>query len=131
MNIVRQVVILSAEKNELTPEVNAVRTATLESVLELRNCSYVTADGVYKNSKEKCFVVMVDSQQDIEDLKSLAFLKFGQESVLVQDSNQIAKLEFRDGKKVELGKLKQTNKENAENRDAYTFVDGKYYITTR
>jgi len=86
--------------------------------------------GVYKGSKERSFVVVVNDQAEIDTLAGFAFKSFGQESILHQDSNQLARLVYSDGKMETLGKLVQVSKELAETLENYTVMDGKFYTTT-
>jgi hypothetical protein len=65
-----------------------------------------------------------------EELKSDKLSSFGQESILHQDSNQLARLIYADGKTEVLGKLVQVSKELAKTLDNYTVMEGKFYTTT-
>ena len=125
MNIVQQVVILSAEREELSGGENARRTLGLESVLEGAGLTFKPAKGFYKGSKENSFVVIIPSQAHIEGLLKLA-KSFNQESILHQDSNQIARLLYADGRVEQLGKLVQVTKEVAQTLDGYTQMDDKF-----
>lgn len=126
MNIVQQVVILSAE---LSGQDNNRRTALLNDMLAELRLPFKTAIGVYNGSKENSFVVVVNSQADIDVLKGFAFKSFGQESILHQDANQEARLIFADDSTKQLGKLEQVSKELALSLDNYTEMGGKFYTT--
>jgi hypothetical protein len=90
---------------------------------------FKSAKGVYKGSAENSFVVIVREQADIDTLTGFAFKAFGQESVLHQDSNQLARLIYADGKMETLGKLVQVSKELTASLDNYTVMEGKFYTT--
>lgn len=126
MNTVSQVVILSAE---LSGEDNNRRTSLLNDMIAELKLPFKRAVGVYQGGKENSFVVVVNSQADIDVLKGFAFKSFGQESILHQDANQEARLIFADDSTKQLGKLQQVSKELALTLDNYTEMDGKFYTT--
>lgn len=130
MNTVQQVVILSAELNRQDSFTNDRRTTLLNDMIAELRLPFKKAVGVYKGSKENSFVVVVNEQADIDTLANFAFKSFGQKSILHQDSNQLARLIYADGKAETLGKLVQVSKELAETLDNYTVMDGKFYTTT-
>jgi len=130
MNTVEQVVILSAELSKLSSVENDRRTVLLNDMIAELRLPFKSAKGVYKGSAENSFVVIVREQVDIDTLTGFAFKAFGQESVLHQDSNQLARLIYSDGKTEILGKLVQVPKELAETLDNYTIMEGKFYTTT-
>lgn len=129
MNISQRVVILSAETLNATVEGNRQRTETLRGCLQDCNMNFSQAVGVYKGKEETSFVVVVRDEEEIEALKGFAFLNFNQESILLQDANQEAYLVFNDGETQRLGRLEQVSKEVATKEDAYTILNGQYYIT--
>ena len=130
MNTVQQVVIMSAELSSLNSVENVRRTLLLNDMIAELRLPFKQSIGVYKGSKERSFVVVVNDQADIDTLAGFAFKSFGQESILHQDSNQLARLIYSDGKMETLGKLVQVPKELAETLDNYTLMDGKFYTTT-
>ena len=130
MNTVQQVVILSGELSSLSSAENSRRTTLLNDMIAELRLPFKRAEGVYKGSKENSFVVVVNDQADIDAVTGFAFKAFGQESVLHQDSNQLARLIYSDGKMETLGKLTQVSKELAETLDNYTIMEGKFYTTT-
>jgi hypothetical protein len=129
MNTVQQVVILSAELSSLDAGSNARRTVLLNDMISELGLSFKAAKGVYKGVSENAFVVIVNNQLDIETLANFAFRSFAQESVLHQDSNQLARLIFADGRTELLGKLVQVDKEIAKKLDNYTIMEDKFYTT--
>jgi hypothetical protein len=129
MNIVDQVVILSAELSTLPEQENARRTVLLNDMIAELRLPFKQATGVYKGSQEKCFVVVVREQADIDTLANFAFKSFSQESVLHQDSNQLARLIFSDGKTEVLGRLTQVSKDLTETLDNYTILGDKVFTT--
>lgn len=129
MNMVQQVVILSAELSGLPSISNDRRTTLLNDMIAELKLSFKPAKGVYKGSSEKSFVVIVNDQADIDTLANFAFISFGQESVLHQDSNQLARLVYADGRMETLGRLAQVSKELAETLDNYTVMEDKFYTT--
>lgn len=131
MNITQQVVILSAERSELGAAENLNRTNILRGCIDDIGLKFSQAIGVYKGKEEMSFVVLINTLDDIENLKSFAFNNFDQESVLYQDANQEAYLLFGDGTEQRLGVLERTNKDDAIIRDAYTILNGEYYVTNK
>lgn len=129
MNMVQQVVILSAELSGLPSISNDRRTTLLNDMIAELKLSFKPAKGVYKGSSENSFVVIVNDQADIDTLANFAFISFGQESVLHQDSNQLARLVYADGRMETLGRLAQVSKELAESLDNYTVMEDKFYTT--
>jgi hypothetical protein len=129
MNTVEQVVILSAELSKLSSAENDRRTVLLNDMIAELKLPFKSAKGVYKGSAENSFVVIVREQADIDTLTGFAFKAFGQESVLHQDSNQLARLIYADGKTEILGKLVQVSKELTASLDNYTVMEGKFYTT--
>ena len=130
MNTVQQVVILSGELSSLSSNENDRRTTLLNDMIAELRLPFKRAEGVYKGTIEKSFVVVVNDQADIDTLAGFAFKSFGQESILHQDSNQLARLIYADGKTETLGKLVQVSKELAETKDNYTVMENKFYTTT-
>ena len=130
MNTVEQVVILSGELSNLSSTENDRRTTLLNDMIAELRLPFKKATGVYKGSKENSFVVIVREQADIDTVTGFAFKSFGQESVLHQDSNQLARLIYANGKTEVVGKLEQVSKELAETLDNYTVMEGKFYTTT-
>ncbi len=130
MNTVQQVVIMSAELSSLNSVENVRRTLLLNDMIAELRLPFKQSIGVYKGSKERSFVVVVNDQAEIDTLAGFAFKSFGQESILHQDSNQLARLVYSDGKMETLGKLVQVSKELAETLENYTVMDGKFYTTT-
>jgi hypothetical protein len=130
MNTVQQVVILSGELSSLSSTENTRRTTLLNDMIAELRLPFKSSKGVYKGSAESSFVVIVREQADIDALTGFAFKSFGQESILHQDSNQLARLIYSDGKTETLGKLVQVPKELAETLDNYTVMEDKFYTTT-
>lgn len=129
MNTVDQVIILSGELSTKTFEGNRQRTETLKGVLLDTHINFAQAKGFYKGTIEDSFVTVPRDNEEIDFLLNLAFNKFGQESVLFQDSNQEAYLIFKDRTEQRLGRLIEVTKEVAESQDGYTELNGKFYTT--
>ena len=129
MNTVQQVVILSAELSSLSLTENDRRTTLLNDMIAELKLPFKPAKGVYKGSAENSFVVVVNDQADIDTLTNFAFKSFAQESVLHQDSNQLARLIYANGTMETLGKLVQVDKETAQKLDNYTVMEDKFYTT--
>lgn len=87
--------------------------------------------GAYKGKPETSYMVLIDSDDQLPSLYRLAEA-FKQESVLLLDSNGYAALFDADGRHLaELGKFVRVSREEAVEQDAWTYVDGAYYITRK
>lgn len=125
MNTYQQVVIMSVSK-QLCDVIDIASTKDFARYLDSNKFSYNEAQGMYKGTSERSFVILIDSDYELELLKAIA-MKYNQESILYQDSNGISQLLFTDGSDsmVTLGKLRQT--ETIDNLEAYTILKGKFY----
>lgn len=74
-------IILSAEKSTETPRTNLERSAELEGVLEDHGYKFKRAIGRYRGAEETSFIVPVNNNHNIQELKLIATV-FQQESVL-------------------------------------------------
>ena len=127
MNTHNLAIIFSAELSELDQASNNRRTFLLHEIIDTITSKYNTIEGVYKGTKEQSFIV-TGNLKTINLIKSIAFERFNQESVLLQDTNGRAYLEFQDGSTQELGRLKEVSKKVAENSEAYTVIDNKFFL---
>lgn len=121
--------LLSAELHTNKKEVNEANTAQLKADLVTLGLPFEENIGVYKNSSEVSFVVVADSLEHIETLRSIA-RHFQQESVLVINQAQQAFLVYSDKTKPEeyKGHWKSVTKREAEACDGYTTRKGVYYV---
>ena len=131
MNISKQVVIVSAERHNLTDVVNEQRTESFKGLLTDANIGFNSAIGVYSQKRENSLVVVVNNQAEYQAVTDFAFLNFDQESILHQDSNQEARLVFANGATEGLGRLESVTPEVAVKRDSYTILNGGYYTTNK
>lgn len=124
-------VIISASVNNQDKSSNRVRTDKLRRILsELHYChgcffSFKGVEGIYKGSSEQSFIVILRSdhiEEEISMLKGLAFNMFNQESVLVKDNKNKAKLVFKDDSEQSLGDFIEIKKEELKNYDNYTIL---------
>ena len=130
MNISKQVIILSAERDGDTIENRDLAIRTLRNCLNDCNLSFREATGVFENGPEETsFVVVVNNEAEIQSVKEFAFLNFGQDAILFQDSNQEAYLINKDGTEKRLGRLEQVPKEVALGNGSYTLMGNDYYTT--
>lgn len=128
MNIQPQTFIISAEREELTKEQNLFRTEQLKQMLIKNKIQYTVAQGCYKGQTEIAFVCIAYYQEQAETIKLLAFTHFKQESVLYIDSNGEASLDYATGYTQMLGGFRQVTESQALASDAYSKVDGRYYL---
>lgn len=137
MNIQTPFIVLSASRAELTPELNAERSALLERQLQARDLSFKRVEGAYKGQREISFLVLTPDS-NAEALATRLARRYGQESVLAVDANRAAALLFlrpdvggEDIASIEpIGYWRSAAQAEAESLDAFTRDGSDYYITT-
>ena len=127
MKHTQQVIILSAELSNRVYVTNRQATNRLDQLLREANIVYNIGQGCYKGEKEVSFVCLPKNQKEVDTLKHFAFNLFNQESLLYQDSNGQAYLEYSDGASVTLGKLRQVSPDKIDQLEAYTILNGAVY----
>ncbi len=120
-----QVIILSGELSTLTQEKNQRRTITLGACLESLDFTFKKVSGCYNGIKEVSFLVIPRNNTEIDILKGLAFTKFGQESVLYQDTTGHCFLEYPNDTSEKIGRFEEIT--NADNIQNYTIINGKAF----
>lgn len=136
MNISQQVIILSAEKKENTPERNRQLTENLAQCLVDLNINAGRGEGAFNGTTQTSFVAIVKNEAEIDAVKDLAMKPvghggFGQDAVLYQDANQEAYLVDKTGGTIQLGRLEQVNPKEIETLENYTVLDGRVYTTVK
>ena len=122
------VIIISAELSSLPESVNKSRTKLLEDLLNVNSIPYKKSIGCYKGCTENSFVCAPKTLEQIEQLGNFAKV-FDQESVLLRANTGDVYLCFNNGDKLRLGdNLVSVPESKAKSQDAYTFVDGRYYV---
>ena len=125
------IAIISACKSDLPDYFNASRTKLMRHILEDKGISFKEAKGCYKGASEDSFICHVPSSLDVSLILSLK-TQFDQESVLFRGDGGVY-LVFSDIgeplKYQKIGRLVEAVSEYvAKSQDAYTFVDGQYFI---
>lgn len=127
--------VISSDRYNLTPELNASRRETFRQQLAERGLSFKEVRGVYKGNAEVSFVVLVDTLAD-EHLALRLARHYGQESALYVDANRAVQLlTLRpevggpdvDGTE-SLGEWAAVPEHVAKDQGAYTYSDGVYYV---
>lgn len=119
---VKQFVIMSTDLISLPAFPSLGRFSMLESYLKDNGYSFVECEGKYKGTTERSVMILINSNEQLEDIKSLAFNVFNQENILYRDSNGLFSLEYPD-KSVILGrKLRELSDKECELRDNYTKI---------
>jgi hypothetical protein len=120
-------VILSAEIAGLNYFHNEARTQEMKLKLSMSKFKFIEAQSVYKGTKEKSFIVKVESVAALEYLVKLAD-HFRQESILYIDARNQASLYYIESKTREkLGIFHKVPKSVADTLDAYTMTESGYY----
>lgn len=125
-------IIFSAEKSDLSVEVNDYRTYALRLTLATLGVPFLRVLGMYKGAKEYSVMIGPEHRQAAIHLAAL----FGQESILIKYSerreegpNQV--LLVRPSTELDilapLGTWTEVTKEEAEKLDNYSMIDGNYY----
>ena len=134
----KTIAIISACKSDLPDYFNESRTKLMRHILEDRRISFKEAKGCYKGDSEVSFICHVPSGRDVDLIINLK-TQFDQESVLFReilhfkDSSGGVYLVFSNiGEPLayqKIGrKLVAVSERVAKSQDAYTFVDGQYFI---
>lgn len=118
-------IFLSAELEGRTD--NPKRTEQLRSFLKRFKHDYTECLGVYKGSGELSF--RVSNKPSIMALSMLAFKSFGQESILLVDTDNKATLLYSDGSKEDIGIFTKVDSE--KNLDNYTIIGDDIYTTKK
>ena len=90
MNIFEPVIIFSAWRALASESENRAGVVYVKRVLDSRGITYQTAQGCYKGQTEPAIVV-IDTDTTRVTVRGLARL-YGQESLLLVDSNRAARL---------------------------------------
>lgn len=123
----RYTVVLSAELSHLLEGLNAERTEYLEH--QLSDYDYEKGEGCYNGSCEVAFKVKVGLKASLDGLVNMALGHFGQDSVLVIDSEcRDASLYYVDGTRERLGyNLYVTPSSEISKRDSYSIFHGTHF----
>lgn len=123
--------IISAELSTLSGDENAARSEDLElDIQRLVEHDYKLVDGVYKGSKEQSYVVFCDEDTTLDTPLTLG-KKYGQESILIVDSDRNSTLVFCNTLEGQCsGTFKAVSKYEAEASESYTYdhVLDMYFI---
>tara|TARA_R100001244_G_scaffold130196_1_gene102131 strand:- start:494 stop:805 length:312 start_codon:yes stop_codon:yes gene_type:complete len=96
--------------------------------------SYVKTIGNYKGVREISYMVYLNIPKGItvEELESMAFLNFDQDSILYRNTSNDTTLIYSNGNKEPLGKLVEITELEAEKLDGYTkFPLSNKFVTIR
>ena len=124
---IKPIMIISAELPGFSDEENNTRTNTLESCLEEMGVGFKSVWGKHNGQDEDGFLVVLNNGIQLDDLKTLAFERFGQQSVFVSDMDRNSYVHNSDGSIVGVGKLISTTDPD----DIYTYCPAldTYYTT--
>lgn len=117
---------MKTQKNDFII-LSADNTETLKNVLEDLNYTYQKCIGKYKGTIETSFLVRLDDQIQLDIIKKLAFNNFNQESVLIRINGKIS-LVYSNGIIERFDSFKMISKKQAKKENAYTLINGNYYI---
>lgn len=115
--------IVSAPADELTELANDLDRLELD---------FAPCSGSYKGELEKSFIVFDSDPHRLDTCELVVDVaeSFGQESVLIVNAKQNAKLLYvASGASVLVGKFTEVPLADAVNREAWTLFNDKYYIT--
>lgn len=127
MYITEQAVILSANLEELDNIENEKRSGTLEQCLVDCSIKFKKGESFFSTGTKDVFVCIPKDEAEVGVLKDLAFKSFGQESLLLQDSNGAAHLIESSGKESLVGRLSQCNPKYIEAINDYILLGDRIY----
>lgn len=127
MNISPQTMIISSTDHNATFESQDQAALTMNGLLSDLGLAFKQTMGKYNGQTNDSFVVVVNNQDEIDAIKAIAFNRFGQEAVLVQDSNRQCTLEFSNGTFKPTGKLVPVA--SCEGLENYTVMNNSFYTT--
>lgn len=122
-------VFISAERSNMTPAENTLRTYLLEELLFAFNLNYKLVEGSYKGVEETSFMVELnkDNNKGLGTIKALA-KGFGQESIMIKNEAERCELHYMtDGRIEEIGLLSKRNPKELEQLDSYSIIDNALY----
>lgn len=117
-------IIFSVFKNTTSEATNHSIHSKVAAFLMAADIDFTEVNGVYKGHSELSFVVSHSERRLVEILVE----KFSQESFLLIRGNGYTYLEYADGSSDRLGKWSEVSEAQAKEQDAYTEVDGTYYV---
>ena len=127
----RHIAIISACKSDLPDYFNKSRTSLMRHILENKGISFIEAKGCYKGESETSFICHVPWVRDVHLIKALK-AKFDQESILYRGANGVYLIFSDIGEPLKYQKIGRklvaVPESIAKSQDAYTFVDGQYFI---
>lgn len=130
-NTYKNLIIFSVEKDTLSIIENHEKTNHARSVLTRHGFDYIESKGIYthlngRQSIEVSFIVVmpdsVDSDRSRRIMTIVSDLTQDQESVLIQSTDGVGQLRFKDGTVKTLGKYTEINSTRGVN--AYTSANG-------
>ncbi len=134
----RQFAILSAERTERGPVVNADLSQQLHEQLTERGIPHAAVQGCYMGSSERAFLCVLpdDVREHARVLGLLGQLgaRYSQECILLCDSNRQACFlpvlpRGLLGSPQHLGSWREVSQAEAEREQCYTLAAGRYFVT--
>jgi hypothetical protein len=123
--------IFSVFKSNESSNVNETRHLTVKEILNSRNVSYVDCIGSYEGIEEKSFLVVSRDLDLIQDLIDMALMEYSQDSVMLVEGQQSARLLFANGRSERIGNVVQVSEVEAKSFVGYTLrLDTMNYYTT-
>ena len=121
-------IILSVDRHDKSEHENMHSRSLFEKYLKDKNIKFTYSLGVYTDkhgfkSNELSYIFdRNDLRRDENAFLRYIFFTYDQESVLFIDSIGRATLEFSNGQREAIGRLKEVNKEIAYSSEAYTYI---------
>jgi predicted phosphoadenosine phosphosulfate sulfurtransferase len=118
----KQTIIFSVFKSELNSLENNLNMKKAKKLLEYYNIDFKEVIGSYQGTQESS--LMVDLKH-LNVIKSMAD-RYNQDSIMILDNDLNSMLLFQNNDTMSLGKFRHI--ESILDRDAWTLIDGLYYI---
>ena len=127
-------VVLSAELHNLIDFYdvdlrNKMATDALVKTLDSTGLRYMPVTGVYKCQEEQSFIVFCSNICDVLRVECIGLDQHSQECVMVLDlEHGCAVLKYREQALIIGTELQPVERDEAITHDAYTMVDGEYWV---
>lgn len=123
------IILISAERSNLSSEVNQHNTESMRNILSSLGLYFESVKGMYKGTEEHSFMIFGIGYKMLERLVNLGAM-YNQESILSIDLDRQARLVYlATDEVVHLGTFSEVS--STEGLDAYTITDDNRIYTVR
>ena len=116
------IVILSAFDGDLKINENQKRSFALRKYLDENGIDHSAVIGHYKGQREVSYLCLVNSENDLEVLKSVAFDAFNQDCILYSGKDRSSFLIYPNEETSSIGTMQNVEEIEARKLEAFTEV---------